>query len=302
LLAKSGDGCMAKKILLDTDIGTDIDDAVCLAYLLAHPECDLVGVTTVSGEADQRARMVSALCKAAGQGTIPIFPGVESPMLVAQRQPRAPQAQALSRWDHARDFPSGEAINFLRHTIHAHPGELTLLAIGPLTNVGLLFALDDEIPTLLKELVIMGGHYVNRLAGTSLCEHNIRCDPHAAAIVFNRPVPMRAVGLEVTHQIVMEADEVRARFDTDLLRPVLDFAEVWFREMAGHITFHDPLAAAVLFDDTLCMFERGTATVELTSEWLRGYTHWQYDDAGRHRIASAVDPADFFAHFFSVFP
>ncbi|MBN1563593.1 MAG: nucleoside hydrolase [Anaerolineae bacterium] len=291
---------MSQKILLDTDIGTDIDDAVCLAYLLAQPACDLVGVTTVSGEAHERAKMVSVLCKIAAQDQIPIFPGVEAPLLAAQRQPFAQQAEALARWDHAIGFPSGEAINFLRQTIRAHPGEIILLAIGPLTNIALLFALDRTIPTLLKELVIMGGHYVNRLAGTHPLEHNIRCDPHAAAIVFNSPVPMRAVGVEVTRRVVMQADEVRARFDTELLRPVLDFAEVWFRDIE-RITFHDPLAAAAIFDADLCTFERGITSVELTSEPLRGYTHWQRDDAGWHQVAATVDAAAFFAHFFSVF-
>ena len=86
----------AEKLILDTDIGSDIDDAVCLAYLLAQPRCDLLGITTVTGEADKRAMMASALCKAAGK-SIPIYPGCEQPLLVAQGQPQAPQAAALAR-------------------------------------------------------------------------------------------------------------------------------------------------------------------------------------------------------------
>jgi len=76
---------MSVKIILDTDIGTDVDDALCLAYLLAHPKCELLGITTVGGEADKRATLASVLCKIAGKH-IPIFPGSEEPLLVPQRQ------------------------------------------------------------------------------------------------------------------------------------------------------------------------------------------------------------------------
>src|SRR5260370_378469 len=82
--------------LLDTDIGGDIDDALCLAYLLAQPACELLGITTVTGEAEKRAMLASALCKVAGKH-VPIFPGVEYPLLAAQRQPDAPQARALQK-------------------------------------------------------------------------------------------------------------------------------------------------------------------------------------------------------------
>src|ERR1700744_4630535 len=113
---------MSTKILLDTDIGSDIDDAVCLAYLLANPACDLLGVTTVTGDTVKRASMVSAMCKIAGK-TIPIHPGRRESLLIEQKQPHVPQAAALSRWDHDTKFSEGEAIDFLRRTIRANPGE-----------------------------------------------------------------------------------------------------------------------------------------------------------------------------------
>ena len=87
---------MTEKVILDTDIGSDIDDAVCLAYLLAQPRCELLGITTVTGEAVKRARMASALCKVAKK-KIPIFPGCEKPMFVPQLQTRAPQAEVRLR-------------------------------------------------------------------------------------------------------------------------------------------------------------------------------------------------------------
>src|SRR5687768_16026114 len=104
------------KILLDTDIGTDVDDAVCLAYLLSHLDCELLGITTVTGEAEKRASLASVLCKAAGRD-IPIYPGADNPMQGEQRQRIAQQAAALPRWPHETDFPKGQAVEFLATTI-----------------------------------------------------------------------------------------------------------------------------------------------------------------------------------------
>jgi len=221
------------KVIYDTDIGSDIDDAIALAYLLAHPDCDLLGITTVSGEAVKRAQMASALCIAAGKD-IAIFPGIEQPFLTDQKQPKCPQATALIRWDHWSDFPENQALDFMRRTIRANPGEVTLLATGPMTNIGLLFAIDPEIPALLKGLVMMVGVFTDRLSGTGSLEWNAICDPHAIARIYQTPVAVhRSIGIDVTTQVTMGAAEVRKRFQTRLLRPVLDFAEVWFRDRAA---------------------------------------------------------------------
>jgi inosine-uridine nucleoside N-ribohydrolase len=123
-------------ILFDTDIGSDIDDAVALAYLLKQPACELLGVTTVTGEPEKRAELASAICHAAGRADVPIHVGVEEPLLIAQRQAQASQHRALSeQWEH-KAFQSKEntAIEFMRRTISARPGEITLLAVGPLTK------------------------------------------------------------------------------------------------------------------------------------------------------------------------
>jgi purine nucleosidase len=292
---------MTTKVLLDTDIGSDIDDAVCLAYLLANPECELLGITTVSGEAIARARLASVLCKVAGKD-IPIYPGSESPLLIPQRQPAAPQAAALPHWPHKETFPMGESFHFMQSTIRAHPGEIVLLSIGPLTNIAILFALDPEIPGLLKGLVSMAGVFTNRLPGVGPLEWNAILDPHASAIVYNRaPAYHRSIGLDVTCQVQMLASEVRQRFMHPLLRPVLDFAEVWFQH-ASTITFHDPLAATTLFNDEICQFERGNVEIELASSRLAGLTYWSpQPGSGRHEVALLVRPELFFDHYFSFF-
>lgn len=290
---------MARKVILDTDIGSDIDDAVCLAYLLAQPDCELLGITTVTGEGARRAEMASVLCKIA-QKNVPIYIGAEQPLLVEQCQPRAPQATALEGWPHETSFPSGEAVEFLRRTIRENPGELDLLTIGPLTNIGLLFAADPEIPTLLRSLTMMCGVFTEPYVANSRAEWNAKLDPHATAMAYRAPVANhRSIGLDVTTQVKLSADEVRLRFQHPLLRPVLDFAEVWFQSVK-EITFHDPLAATTLFDKEICHFQNGLVNVDYEAE--PGRTHWlPGGEPARHAVALEVNPRRFFDHYFSVF-
>lgn len=292
-----------KKILLDTDIGSDIDDAVCLAYLLQQPACELVGITTVTGEPVTRAMLASCLCRAAGKGDIPIYPGCATPMLGESIQTRAPQGAVLASYDHQTEFPLHRHIQFMIDTIRANPGEISLLAIGPMTNVGLLFATDPEIPSLLKELVLMCGVFSNAMPRTGPREWNAYGDPYATAIVYNAPVAVhRSIGLDVTMQVKLPMEEARLRFHGGLLDIVRDMAEVWFRSR-DYMIFHDPLAAATLFNDTLCRFERGRVEVELLSERAKGMTHWKKDEeSGRHKVAFRVDRDAFFQEYFGRFP
>jgi len=288
------------KVLVDTDIGSDIDDAVCLAYLLAQPGCELLGITTVTGQAEQRAMLASALCRAAGK-TVPIYPGAEVPLLVPQRQKTAHQASSLACWEHDTRFPPGMAVEFMRQTIRAHPGEVVLLTIGPLTNVALLFAIDSEVPALLKGLVMMCGRFAARTAELRLMEWNALVDPHATAMVYRAPVPVhRSIGLDVTTQVTMPADQVRQRFRHGLLRPVLDMAEGWFQKR-DVLMLHDPLAAATIFDPGICTFERGLVEIELEDHGLLGLTRWTPGGpATPHEAAMQVDSKRFFDHFFAV--
>lgn len=288
-------------VLLDTDIGSDIDDALCLAYLLQQPRCELLGITTVTGEAEKRAMLADALCRAAGREDIPIKVGAAQPFLISQGQPRAQQAEVLDAWPHKVYAPANEAIEFLRRTIRARPGEITLLSIGPLTNLGLLFVLDPEIPALLKRLVMMVGVFTNGLAGVGPCEWNAVGDPHATAMVYRaaQGVPNLSVGLDVTCRCCLPAAEARAKLRGGILDLVRAMAEVWFRERE-YITFHDPLAGAAVFAPDLLRAEEGRVEVELQSERLKGLTHWRAETGGPHRVALGVDAPAFFDHYFTV--
>lgn len=288
-----------EKLLLDTDIGSDIDDSLCLTYLLCQPQCEILGITTVSGDSVNRAKLASVFLKAAGIDNIPIYPGVEKPMLIQQKQPVAHQVRYLSKWPHETKFPEGQAIEFMRRTIRENPNEITLLAVGPLTNVALLFAVDPEIPALLKRLVVMCGVFTYTYQGNPcLSEWNARCDPHATAMVYNAPVKnIVSVGLDVTGQVVMEKDEIVKRFNTDLLKVVLDFSGV-LDNTRRSIVYHDPLAATVIFKKEICEFKRGNVEVETANDRLEGLTYWKEDKNGKNEVAFGVNRDMFVEHFF----
>lgn len=295
------------KVLLDTDIDItgDIDDVMCLAYLLAQPACELVGITTVSWATDRRAMVASALCRAAGR-RVPILPGAATPLLaplpqVQARQPDTVERAVLDRWDHQQQFPRGQAIEFMRQTIRQHPGEVVLLAIGPLTNIALLLAADPELPGLLRGLVVMAGAFAHQHAAAGRREWNAMLDPHATAMVYRAPVGVhRSVGLDVTERLTLSAEEVR-EYMRGNRSPVLgDMVEAWFGA-SGRITFHDPLAAATIFEPGLCRFERGVVEVEVADGRLQGLTYWTPDAPGApHEVATEVDSARFFEHYFGV--
>jgi inosine-uridine nucleoside N-ribohydrolase len=288
---------MAIPVLLDTDIGSDIDDAVCLAYLLRQPECELLGVTTVSGQPDKRAMMVDAMCREAAH-PVTVYCGMDDPMIVEPRQTEVPQTDALVKWRHARVFPHDEAISFMAETIQARPGEVTLLTIGPLTNVGVLFETVPQIAEQLKQVVMMCGT-VGEVEGTAV-EWNAKLDPHALDIVCKSGVPsLTMVGLNVTKKVTMTEADFRERCKGGVLDVVASFAEVWF-ESRDSVTFHDPLAGAIVFDPDICTCRTGRVEVEIRDESTMGKTVFTEKEGGTHRAAMEVDAERFFEHYWSV--
>jgi inosine-uridine nucleoside N-ribohydrolase len=241
--------------------------------------------------------IASALCRRAGR-EVPIFPGAERPLQGEQRQTTAPQAAALTGLDNDTAFARGVAIEFMRATIRRHPGEITLLGIGPLTNVALLFAVDPEIPGLLKSLILMCGVFTPEGRAAAHREWNAMVDSVAASIVYRSPVRIhRSIGLDVSLRTFLSKAEICRRFTSPLLAAVLELSESWFRDN-DRVTFHDPLAAASIFDPELLTFARGQVSVRVGHE--RHVTDWRADPTGQHKIAVDVDVEGFFRHFFAV--
>lgn len=313
------------KVLLDTDMGTDIDDALALAYLLMQPRCELLGITTLTGEAEKRAKLVSALLKAAGREDIPVYPGIEECILIEQREKYAPQAMILDKWPHQTEFPENQALSFMQKTIRENPGEVVLLGIAPMGNIARLFLMDPELPSLLKGLYLMCGkfseyelkNWLNRpfedqyaafepknifriIAGGTL-EMNAAIDPYATAIVYQKQCKVhRSVGFDMTHRVTLKMDDFINRCRHPLFQSILDMADIWFASR-DEVSFHDPLAVACLFNNQICEFTRGNVQVELAGKTLMGYTSFEADLHGKHEIASSVDAECFFEEYFSVF-
>jgi len=299
-------------ILLDTDPGSDIDDAMTIAYLLRQPRCELVGITTVTGDTRKRAAMCKAIADAEGRSDVPIHPGAPDPLLFGPGQPTVPQYDAIADRGNPFEHADLTAVEFLRSTIRARPGEITLLAIGPMTNLGLLFKLDPQIPALLKQLVLMCGVFTGwpvrngrRHGSPGGREWNALVDPVATDIVYHaRPPRHTSFGLDVTTQCTLDGSACLQRFAAagGGMQLVHDFAKVWTdMHPDAPITFHDPLAAAAIFEPDLCEYAEGRVAVETTSRSLGGLTSFQVNaDTKPHRIATAVDADRFMDHYFGV--
>ena len=287
-------------IILDTDIGSDIDDAVALSYLLRQPLCELVGITTVSGNVAERAACAEVLCREAGRPDIPIHCGASDPLYWGSGQPKVPQYEAIRNLPHTRDWKQNTAIDYLRQTIRSRPGEITLLSIGPLTNVALLFAIDPEIPLLLKGFVSMAGSFYEE---KKFPEWNCKVDSVANAMVYRAQFPNHiSVGLDVTLKCQLSKIEVRERFKASPLNIALEMAEVWFAHSSPNVTFHDPLAAALIFNPSICQLERGTIVPEVAeSHDIGGIVHFTPSPKGAQLVAKSVEVDAFFKEFFSVF-
>jgi len=284
-------------VLLDTDIGSDIDDAMALAYLLRQKRCELVGITTVTGDVQQRAALAEVVCHAAGRKNIPIHCGRRDVLVSGPGQPNVPQYAAIHNLPHRMDRPENSAVEYLRKTIRARPGEITLLSIGPFGNIALLFALDPEIPFLLKSFVSMAGVFFAGDHG----EWNAVCDPTATSIVAHTPRKSHLwVGLDVTTKCTLEAQEVRKRFVGEPLRTVSTLAETWFMGTKT-ATFHDPLAAALIFHPELCEYESGQVKAPLVGAGgeKAGFTTIE-PGPGPDQVAKIVSVEGFFDEFFSV--
>jgi uridine nucleosidase len=199
---------MPKKIIIDTDPGVDDTIAICVA--LRSPEVQVIGLTSVFGNApgEVTAQNALRLVELEGHGDIPVARGSDVPLVFP--------LERLGTWVHGEDgmgnthppAPRGKLVDqtaaeFIIDTVRANPGEVTLVPVGPLTNLGLALRLDPGIAGLVKEVVIMGGAVACPGNMTPVAEANIYHDPHAADMVMAAGWPLTIVGLDVTHKTMM---------------------------------------------------------------------------------------------------
>jgi purine nucleosidase/pyrimidine-specific ribonucleoside hydrolase len=277
---------MTIKVIIDTDIGDDIDDAYAIAYALRCPELEIVGITTVLGNAGAKARIAAHLLREAGMRGIPVHAGCGLPLLQPAEPDRLPNQYIP---EEMADLPiaSAHAVDFIIETAMNAPGEIELLAIGPLTNVAMALRKEPSIASRIKRIVIMGGSYYFHFV-----EWNVYCDPEAADIVFRSGVPLDAVGMDVTrHCLMSEAQWNRMESGADRreVAMLLRLTERW-RSGTGRKRpiLHDALAVYGLHGGDGLRFEREAIQVELEGAATRGMTFNRTDRNREEQLVSSA--------------
>lgn len=264
-------------IILDTDIGTDIDDQLALTLALQSPEVNLLGVTTVYANTELRTRMVRKLLDLAGRTDIPVAAGV-SRTLMGKRKlfwEGHEGVGLLTEQDANLRGIDRHAVDFIIEQVMARPGEVTLVAIGPLTNVALAVVKEPRLAQSLHELVIMGGSFRTTGFNLPVAEHNIICDPEAASIVFSSGAHMTVVPLDVTTQVRVRRQDVEQlkTHASPLIQAAADQLDRYITAKQRDWThLHDPLALAMTIDPSFCQTTPLHITVETCGELTAGQT------------------------------
>jgi len=264
-------------VILDTDIGTDVDDVVALSLLLRAPTIDLRAVTTVYVDAALRARMVEAVLSAAGRPDVAIGCGVDRPLL--GRDPlfwEGWEGEGVVRDEGTLQRRWSHAVDLLIEIVLAHPGEVTVLAIAPLTNIALALLREPRFATAVRRIVIMGGIIQRRFDQLTApyVEHNIRCDPEAAQIVLTSGAPITLVPLDVTTQVRIKRDALpRIAAGDDLGALVADQLDRYMTHKGRDWTHpHDPLTAASVIQPDFLRTYPMDVVVETGGAFTRGQT------------------------------
>lgn len=278
---------MVRRILLDTDLamgapGSDIDDGFALALALADPDLRVELVSTVGGntDVDTATRLSLELLQRLGRADIPVVRGSAGPSVHRPGRPARPNESLAKRTPSS--LP-GHAATHLVERVMADPGELTIVAIGPLTNVALALALEPELARRVREIVVMGGVFLQHTNLTAMPgEFNTWSDPDATSVVLGCGAPLRFVGLDVTLQVRL------TRADADAMASAggdfAGFASRCTHEWIDHIertnpgdprehgscAMHDPLAVAVVSRPDLVTWRAAHVAVETMSEITRG--------------------------------
>ena len=270
-------------VILDTDIGTDIDDAFALALALASPEIELRGVTTVSADAYTRALIVCRLLHAAGRGDVPVAAG----------RPRRPEPESNGQYRYGLegDFPNRPvaepAAEFLYRMLRAEPGKITIVTIGDLTNIGRLLMDHPDAKPWIRRIVVMGGAVRVGYNGKApaVWEWNIRSDIRAAQMVFSSGIPLIVAPLDAT--MVRLEEPMRGQIfaaGTRLSNELQTLYQLWGKSTP---VLFDPVALTLAFRETFCTIENLRLGVD--SEGVTRET----DGNPNARVAMSIRKEDF---------
>lgn len=301
-----------KRIILDTDPG--IDDSLAILLALASPEISLEGLSVVHGNSSTQQGTINALSvlELAKASHIPVYQGCDLPLV--QPSLLAPETHGEQGIGYAKlSAPLGQpkvqkGSDYLIEKIMSSPGEITLVAIGPLTNIALAIRQEPRIVENVKEVFIMGGAIRHEGNTTPLAEFNTYVDPHAAQIVFHSGMPITLTPLDVTYECVFLKDDLNrllkidspiTKFIADATRFYMEFHDE-YQSIEGCV-INDPMTLALTFMPEICDYQELYVDVDLSGGVSMGNTFADFykmtKKPANMKVALGVRPRDFMELF-----
>lgn len=286
-----------RDVILDTDIGDDIDDAFALALLLAVRGVRLRGVTTVYSEVHKRARIAARLLSAARRTDIPVAAGLPDPLRNRTQQNDWVDAQ-LRAVPVSEQFAGIQPVTgpeLIGQLLRESEATVTLVAIGPLTNIAAVLTNYPELRSRIHEIVVMGGYFAEQVPSW-----NTGLDPEAAAVVYASGLAVRIVPLDVTRTCVMHDGLLDAMMrHGGAVQVLLGELLAGWKEHSGtpNPLLHDPIAVACLVIPEIFSFHRYDVEVVLEAGTRYGVTLASRNDMSPIQICDAVDYSQFIRFF-----
>jgi purine nucleosidase len=269
------------KIILDTDIGTDVDDALALAVLLGSKEVDLIGITTVYGDARLRSTIAMHLCSLLNR-KIPTFIGESKPLSGREIWMSGSEGKNFKDLDSFTPETTS-AVDFLVETVLAQPQSIDVIAIGPLTNIARAIQNNLHFAEKVKRVWIMGGDFTQ-----SKVEHNFKCDIDAAKAVLESRIPISILDLPSSQKTIIRMEEIEQIRNAPVFGALL-YSEImsWIQPRNQDWTIpHDPIAALSLLVPEF--FESSAAgQVKIDSE---GMSFWNESPSGNVVLLNPIHP------------
>jgi len=283
----------AEKVIIDTDVGDDIDDAFALALAVRSPQVEILGVTTTFGDTELRAKLADRLLGEAGREDIPVAVGIPTQPKTAFTQRIYAEGGHFARNSHPA------AVDFILSQIKQHPGEITLVCIGPLVNVGAIIDKDPATFRRLERVVMMGGS-IDRGYGDPYApptppepEWNIVNDIPAAQKLFSAGVPIYMMPLDSTQ---LKMDETKRAFLFRQATPLTEALSALYYEWGQRTpTLYDPMTIAFIDQPELCPVQPMRIVVD-----DKGYTRAE-SGAPNAQVCLHSDPEAFFRFYLSHF-
>jgi inosine-uridine nucleoside N-ribohydrolase len=257
-------------VLIDTDLGDDIDDVFALALALCSPEIELLGVTTVFGDTQKRAHLAAHILEVFRHKEIPVAAGQQMPLQFRQRPSGVPQAAILDPCTSRDMLSQFSAPEFIIHTALANHGNITLFCLGPLTNIATALMIEPRLFLAIKNIVVIGG-----TTGFPLPEWNLRSDAKAAKILLSSGIPITLLGWNITMRCQLrESDIEKIQYqNSPQMRLLSQLLAIWQRHRPRwhpRLPFlHDPLAIVAFCAPEIFHFEVITARM-LTRGLFKG--------------------------------